>query len=161
MCNRRVTGEVLGEGVSRIVYEMMYPSADGKAKVLKVAKRDGAVNLMEKAVWDAVKGTSYEKYFMPVLWCSEDGKQLQMYRAPYTVLQNHISSCQDGENCYHGSDTMIDPELKAAMSFLGIEDVHRSNVVLWNGRQVIIDYSPPWGVGINELKRLAEGASWN
>lgn len=114
--------KLLGDGVARMVYELP-PN-----KVMKVAKREKSKNsnLNEWKIWNAVRGTEVEKYFVPVLYCAEDGSTLIMQRAANTAEQVYTWMPNDVENLLYR---------------IGIADIHGGNYTPnFNGFPAMIDY---------------------
>ena len=72
-----ICGKWLGSGVYRDVYACAFD----KSLVVKIAKEGGReINLIENRIWWEIMQTPIEKWFAPVISCSDAGKYLLQKR---------------------------------------------------------------------------------
>lgn len=109
----------LGNGVSRHVYDL------GDGAVIKIPFRnDEWINLREAQVWSDAD-TALRPHLAPVLAVSPTGSWLVMRKA------SDVGSWQRADRLHDAVGGRIG-------------DLHGNNVGVVDGRDVIIDYAPPW-----------------
>ena len=110
-------GEELGSGSFRRTYELLQEPGN----VLKLQYSRGAHNSMEWEIWQAVRGTKWEKWFCPCVRIDSWGSALVMRRAvPFNSEREFLA------------------KIKRVPSFF--DDVKWGNWGMLDGRPVCIDY---------------------
>jgi hypothetical protein len=110
-------GNLLGDGSYRRVYDMRHEPEH----VLKIQYGPGHHNAMEWEIWQAVKGTKWERWFAPCVRIDSWGSALIMKKA--TVFENEPDFLE---------------KVKRVPTFF--DDVRWTNWGMIDGRPVCIDY---------------------